>query len=179
VYAGEVAVPGADAAAAEAVARLHELLVPSFAGFLAFTGISLPEFRALTRWGRHAFHPSCSFFILDEKGAPALFTGVLHDLAEPVRAMRGESGLLARWRFLAARAWVGRLLVHLGGMSPGEAAKHNGLARVAFALLMGRLRARGVPALATLIAAGNPVRRLLGEAAERADREYTLYERAT
>jgi len=163
----------------EAVGRLHDVLVRSFAGFLAFTGISLPEFRALTRWGRHAFHPSCSFFILDEKGASALFTGVLFDLAEPVRAMGGESGLLSRWRFFAARAGVGRLLVHLGGLSPEEAAKHNGLARAAFALLMGRLRALGVPALATLIAAGNPVRRLLGEAAERADREYVLYERAT
>jgi hypothetical protein len=160
------------------LARLHDVLTRSFSSFLGYTPIALPEFRRLLALARWAVHTESSTFVYDERGALAGFAGVFLDLAQAVRAMRGEVGLGAKLRFLRHRRRAKRLLLHLGGITPDEAARHSGIVPGAFHQVVGRLRAQGYETvLATLIARGNPVRRLYGEYAADDSREYTLFER--
>lgn len=157
---------------------LHSCLTRSFGGFLGFTPIGLSEFRELMVMGRHALHPDCSTFIHDEEGVLAGFAGVFVDLGEAVRAMRGSLGPFARLRFWRQRRGARRLLLHLGGITPEEAAKRSGVALGAFSHVIEGLRAQGCEqALGTLVARGNPVRRLYAEYAADDRREYTLYEK--
>jgi hypothetical protein len=91
--------------------------------------------------------------------------------------MNGRSSLASRLRFLWRRRSARRLLLHLGGITPAEAARHSGLARAAFHHTLGRIRAEGCEAVvASLVARGNPVRRLYGSYAADERREYALYE---
>jgi hypothetical protein len=72
----------------------------------------------------------------------------------------------------------GSLLLHLGGVVPEEARKKTGVARAGFREALKRIRAEGAErVLATLVARGNPVRRLYGPHATDDRREYALYER--
>lgn len=158
------------------IEALHSVLTRSFSRFLGYTPIALPEFRGLMSVARHALHPDCSTFVYDPAGALAGFAGVFRDLGAAVRAMRGEQGPLARLRFLHHRRRARRLMLHVGGITPEEAAKHSGLAKGAFGHVAGRLREQGCGVLATLIAKGNPVRRLYGACATDGRREYALYE---
>jgi len=159
------------------VETLHSVLTRSFSRFLGYTPISLPEFRCLMSVARQALHPACSTFVYDPEGALAGFAGVFRDLGPAVRAMRGEQGPLAQLRFLYHRRRVRRLMLHVGGITPEEAAKHSAVAKGVFGHVVGRLRAQGCESvLATLIAQGNPVRRLFGACASDNRREYALYE---
>ncbi len=162
---------------AASIETLHSVLTRSFSRFLGYTPISLPDFRGLMSVARHALHPDGSTFVYDSEGALVGFAGVFRDLGPAVRTMRGEQGLLARARFLRERRRTRRLMLHVGGITPEEAAKHKALAKGAFGHVVGRLRAQGCDSLlATLIARGNPVRRLYGECAKHCSREYALYE---
>ena len=162
------------------VEALHWVLTRSFSSFVGYTPISLPDFRGLMSVARHAVRPECSVFVYDEKGALAGFTTVFSDLAQAVRAMAGSSSPLAKLRFLRACRRRRRLMIHLGGITPEESAKHNGIAAAAFGQVAIRVRAqRAESVLATLVARGNPVRRLYGEYALDRRREYTLYELAS
>ncbi|HET9315471.1 MAG TPA: hypothetical protein VFQ51_07755, partial [Vicinamibacteria bacterium] len=114
------------------VALLHEVLTRAFAVFPAFTPIGLPEFGGLMSLARHVIHPECSTFAFDENGAPAGFTTVFVDVADAVRAMKGRSTFAGRLRFLWRRRGARRLLLHLGGITPAESARHSGLARALF-----------------------------------------------
>jgi hypothetical protein len=83
-------------------------------------------------------------------------------------------------RFLWHRRAARRLLMHLGGITPAEAARHSGLARALFHYTAARVRAQGCETvLGSLIAHGNPVRRLFGTYAADDRREYALYEIAS
>jgi hypothetical protein len=161
----------------QSVALLHDVLTRSFASFPGYTAIALPEFQGLMSLGRHVLHPRCSTFVFDEKGALAGFSAVLVDVGDAVRAMKGRTSLVSRLRFLMSRRRARRLLFHLGGITPAEAARHTGLARAAFHYTLGRIRAERCEAVvASLIARGNPVRRLYGSYAADERREYALYE---
>jgi len=160
------------------VEALHAVLTRSFSGFLGYTPISLPEFRGLMSVARQALHPDCSTFVYDAEGALAGFAGVFRDLGAAVRAMRGGRGLLARLRFLHHSRRAKRLMLHIGGITPEEAEKRSGVAKGAFCHVVRKLRQQGCErVLATLIAKGNPVRRLYGRCATDERREYTLYEK--
>jgi hypothetical protein len=160
----------------ESLGKLHRVLTRSFSGFLGYTPISLAEFSRLMSALRFAIHPECSVFVLDDAGRLAGFAGVLRELSEAVRAMRGASSPLSTLRFLGARRPSRRLMLHVGGITPAEASKHNGVARGAFYEVLARLRGSGCETvLATLVAKGNPVRRLYGPYASDVRREYTLY----
>ena len=101
------------------------------------------------------------------------------DVADAVRAMNGSSSLAGRLRFLWRRRQANRLLLHLGGITPAEARRHTGVARAAFHHTLDLIRAERCDAVvASLVAQGNPVRRLFGAYARDAVREYALYERA-
>ena len=163
----------------ECLALLHDVLTQSFASFPGHTPISLPEFRELMSLARHVLHPRCSTFVFDEAGSLAGFAAVLVDVADAVRAMNGHSSMAGRLGFLWRRRSARRLLFHLGGITPAEAARHSGLARAAFHHTLGQIRAERCEAVvASLVARGNPVRRLYGVYARDAVREYALYERA-
>ena len=157
------------------VAALHATLTRSFSGFLGFTPIALDEFARLLPLGRWAVHRRCSIFVRDREDRIVGFALVLRDLASVVRALdasRWRAGLLR----LAARR-ERRLLLHVGGITPEEAVRHSGVATAAFAYVMEGVRRQGCDALlTTLIARGNPVRRLYGASAADARREYALYE---
>ncbi|HEU0108851.1 MAG TPA: hypothetical protein VFT38_21895 [Vicinamibacteria bacterium] len=163
----------------ERVALLHHVLTQSFSSFPGYTPIALAEFRELMSLARHVLHPRCSTFVFDETGALAGFTAVFVDVADAVRAMNGSSSLAGRLRFLWRRRRASRLLFHLGGITPAEARRHTGLACAAFHHTLDLIRAERCDAVvASLVARGNPVRRLFGAYARDAFREYALYERA-
>lgn len=160
------------------VVALHTVLTRSFSGFLGYTEVALADFQGLLAGARHSVQPECSTFVYDEQGALVGFAGVFLDLAEAVRAMKGGRGPLAQLRFLLGRRRASRLMLHVGGVTPEEAAKRNGVARGAFDHVIDKLRGQGCETvLATLIAKGNPVRRLYREYAADERREYALYER--
>lgn len=163
----------------DSVERLHSILTASFSSFLGFTSIPLGEFRELMAPARHAVDQECSLFFYDEQGELAAFAGVFREVSEAVRAMGGGDSWPARLRFLWHRRRARRAMMHLGGITPREAAKRNGIARVLFPVVLRRLKARGYESvLVTLIAAGNPVRRLYRELAADPRRAYALYELA-
>lgn len=162
----------------ENVDLLHSILSRSFSGFLGYTPIAKGEFRGLMSVARYALHARCSTFVYDEHGALAGFAGVFRDLGGAVCVMKGSDGWIARLRFLMGQRRAKRLLLHIGGITPEEARKRNGTARGMFTHVVRKLRAEardGV--LATLIAKGNPVRRLYGECAADDRREYALYQK--
>jgi hypothetical protein len=160
-----------------AAALLHEVLTQSFAAFPGFTPIGLPDFRGLLSLARDVIHPRCSTFAFDEAGALAGFATVFVDVADAVRAMNGSNSLASRARFLWRRRAARRLLLHLGGITPAEAARHSGLGRALFHRTIGLLRAERCDAvMGSLIARGNPVRRFFGSYAADERREYALYE---
>jgi len=163
----------------DVMARLHSVLVASFSSFLGFTEISLGEFGELMAPARPAVDRECSLLFYDDEGVLAGFTAVFLEVSEAVRAMAGRDSPAARLRFLLhRRRGARRAMLHLGGITPREAARRSGLAGAAFRLVLERLRARGCEnLLATLIARGNPVRRLYREFAADERREYALYER--
>lgn len=162
------------------VALLHEAVTQSFASFPGYTPITLVEFRHLMSLARHVLHPRCSLFVFDESGALAGFAAVLIDVADAVRAMNGSTSLAGRLRFRWHRRRARRLLLHLGGITPAEAARHTGLARAAFHRTLSLIREEGCEAvMASLVARGNPVRRLYGSYASDTGREYALYEKAS
>jgi len=161
----------------ESVALLHDVLTQSFASFPGYTPIALAEFRELMSLARHVIHPRCSTFVLDESGSPAAFAVILFDVADAVRVMNGRSSLPSRLRFLWRRGDAQRLLLHLGGITPAEGARRTGLARAIFHHTLGQVRAERCGAVvASLVAQGNPVRRLFGSYAADESREYALYE---
>lgn len=161
----------------ETVARLHSVLTRSFSGFLGYTPILPAEFREVMGIARHAVHPECSVFVYDEQGALCGFAGVFLDVSDAVRAMAGSTTLASRLRFLYHRRRSRRALLHVGGITPEEAAKRSGVAADAFYHVLGELRAEGFDTvLGTLVAKGNPVRRLFEEYAAGERREYALYE---
>jgi hypothetical protein len=143
----------ADRPMGAAVDALHGVLLSSFSGFLGFTPISLADFRGLVS-GDAAVHPGASILVFDETGAVVGFTVVFRDPHSDA------------------------LLLHLGGITPEEARKKSGVVRASFREALLRLRAHGATrVMATLVARGNPVRRLYGPYAADDRREYALFVR--
>jgi hypothetical protein len=159
------------------VALLHEVLTRSFTAFPGYTPIGLPEFRGLMGLARDVIHPRCSTFAFDDAGSLAGFATVFVDVADAVRAMNGGTSPVSRVRFLWRRRAARRLLLHLGGITSAEAARHSGLGRALFQRTIGLVRDERCDALiGSLIARGNPVRRFFGSYAADERREYALYE---
>jgi hypothetical protein len=161
----------------ESAGLLHRVLSDSFSRFLGFTPVEPAEFREVLGAARRAIDPRCSHFFYDETGVPAGFSVALRDLAPAVRAMRGRFWPLARLAFLLRQRHARRLLLHLGGITRAESARHNGLARAAVHHTLDRVRQAGYSDVhATLVAGGSPMRRHYGPFASDRRREYTLFE---
>jgi len=151
--AGYRVVAFADRPPGSAVDTLHEALLSSFSGFIGFTKVSLADFRGLVS-GEAAVHAQASILVLDETAAVVGFTVVFRD------------------------PHTDALLLHLGGITKEEARKKSGVVRASFREALLRLRAQGATrVMATLVARGNPVRRLYGPYAADDRREYALFVR--
>jgi len=156
---------------------LRVVLTQSFGRFLGFTPISTEDFAALFTPSRRAIEPPLFTFAYDESGTLAGFAVAFLDLSEPLRAMCGQSHLLAKLRFLSRRGGSQRILFYLGGVTPEEAKRHSGLGRALFYHIMRQILDRGCEEVVfALMAKGNPVRGFLGGLAGQAQRQYTLYE---
>ena len=159
------------------IGKLHSVLVKSFGGFLGFSPISPDELERLFRTSRYAFHPGFFTFVYDEQNTLAGFAGAFLELSAAVRAMNGKDNAIARWKFLRRRRQVNRILFHIGGMTPEEAKKRNGLGRAGFYHIMRQILEEGYETvLVALMAEGNRVRGLLKEHVADTRRQYTLYE---
>ena len=157
--------------------RLYDLVTGSFSGFLGFTPIGREEFGRLFAVSRHGIEPRFFKIALDETGNPVGLVGAFPDLAPAVRAMRGESHLLARLRFSLAPGRRKRLVVYMGGMLPGRARERAGLGRAGFhSVVCEALRLGCEHLLEPLVAKGSVSAALLGEHRHAVTREYALFE---
>lgn len=159
------------------IRKLHSVLTRSFCGFLGFTPISLADFENLFATSRHAFDPRFFLFVYDEGNVLVGFVGGFLELSDAIRAMRGASGPISKLRFLYHRRRVDRIMIHIGGKTPEEAAKQNGLGRALLYAVVREVIEQGYDTvLVTLMAQGNKARWLLDGHASYDRRQYTLYE---
>lgn len=161
----------------EELRKLHRVLTRSFSGFLGFTPISFGEFEQLFGTSRYAFHPKFFIFVYDECNVLAGFVGAFLELSDAIRVMRGKNGLISKLRFLHYRRRTDRIMIHIGGKTPEEAIKENGLGRAVLYAVVQEILLEGYESiLITLMAQGNQVRNLLDGQATDDRRQYTLYE---
>jgi hypothetical protein len=155
---------------------LHAAVTASFAGFLGFTPVTVPEFASILAIARYALAPG-SGLLQDVGGRVAGFVLAFHDIAEAVRSMRGRSHAWSRLRFLVRRRRASRILLHSGGLVPGEAGRVRGLARAVFTqALAGAMQSGTERVLFPLVAEDNPIRGLYAPFAHDREREYALFE---
>jgi hypothetical protein len=159
------------------MARLHGLISKSFSGFPDFTPISAEEFLRLFGHSRPALVPRFILFVKDERGLPAGFAVALLELADAVRAMRGQTNLVSRLKFAAGRGRARRVNFFAGGITPEEMAKRSGLGRAGFHYILRQILEEGYEhVLITLISEDNRSNAFLGPLADDYGREYALYE---
>jgi len=157
--------------------HLHAVLTNSFKGFTGFTPISLKEFRRLFEKNRHAFHPELFTFIYDEKNVISGFALALLELSDAVRSMNGKDNLLSTMKFIYNRQHVDRINFYLLGITPEEEKKKSGLGRAISSFMIRQILKQGYETVIfTLMAKGNRAHKLLGEHAQKPNREYTLFE---
>jgi hypothetical protein len=157
--------------------RLHGVLTDSFSGFLGYTPITPAEFTALCSSCRHALDSRLSAFSYDEQGTLAGFAVALLDLADAVRAMRGQLGLAARLRFLVRRRRARRINFYIGGVTREEQAKGSGLGRAGYAHVVRRILDAGYDEMIqSLIVRNGFSHALAGPFRKNIRREYALYE---
>lgn len=161
----------------EEVEKLHSLLTLSFKGFLGFTPIPLTEFEGFFDKFVYAFHPRLFTFVYNESGDIAGLGAAFLELSDAVRSMEGKDHWVARLKFMIQRRRVNRINFYIGGVTPEEAKKKNGLGRAGFYHIIRQILEEGYDrVVVALMAGGNPVRGLLGEHSPAAQRRYTLYE---
>jgi hypothetical protein len=156
--------------------KLYIVMTKSFSGFLGVTPISFSEFEQLFAKSRYAFNPRFFIFVYDENNSLAGFAAAFLELAEAIRAMNGNEGLISTLRFLRHRRRVNRINFYIGGVTPEEAARKNGLGRAGFYYVINEVLKEGYETLLlTLRVKGNSAHGLLGKNAPKPQREYTLY----
>jgi hypothetical protein len=169
--------PYGDAGSATSLTELHGAIEAAFSGFLGFTPLAAPAFHALARSAVHALEPACSTFVRDPAGRLVAFHASFVDVAAALRAMRGRSSWAARARFSWHRRRARRLMLHLGGITVPAGERPAGLAAAVVHHALATVRARGYEdVLVTLVAEGNPLRRLYAPWSADTRREYALYE---
>ncbi len=161
----------------EEVRKLYSLLTVSFRKFLGFTPITFSDFEHVFAPSRYAIEPSLFHFAYDENNRLVGFAGAFLEISDAVRSMKGRAGLMSLLKFFRGRRHVNRIMFHIGGYTPEEAAKRSGFGRAAFYYIVRQILDLGYDnLLVTLMAQGNPVRGLLRGYGADERREYTLYE---
>lgn len=158
--------------------RLYGALTESFSGFFGFTPITIDEFVAMFSKLKYALDPRLFTFVTDPRGELAGFAGAFLDLSAAVRAMRGQTSICARLRFIMRRRRVDRLVFYIIGLSAREAARQTGLGSAAVCHVTQSLHTLGYRSIvAALMPQDGRSRGLVGgRDAMPAQREYTLYE---
>ncbi|MBI5266096.1 MAG: hypothetical protein HY851_02575 [candidate division Zixibacteria bacterium] len=161
----------------ELIHTLYLVLCESYGRFLGYTPISQTEFEWIFEQLEPALDPELFLLCWSPDGACTGFAVAFPDLAEPVRAMRGNSDLFARLRFLAHHRRAHRLNFYIGGVTPREEAKGSGLGRAGFYYIINRGLEKGYTnLLLTLRLKGNKAHGLAARSGVVPQREYALYE---
>lgn len=160
----------------ENIRKLHTLLIRSFHKFPGFTPISYEEFSRLCSGMRFAMDPELATFVYNEKGESIGFIIAILELAGAVRATGGKKDPLSLLKFLKMSRRVDRINFHLGGATPEEISRGNGLGRAGFYYILNQALGLGFERiLLTLRLAGNPARSMAGPGTPDPQREYALY----
>jgi len=157
--------------------KLHQVLSASFAGFLGYTEISLPEFAALFAESSKAFDPDLSMIAYDEQGRVGGFAIAYPELAEAVLAMRGKTGVLPNLKFAYHRYRCKTANFYIGGVTPDEISRRSGLGRAGFYYIIEKALDKGYDTiLLTLRLKGNFAHGLAARSGCVPQCEYALYE---
>ncbi len=160
----------------EEVRKLYGILCQTFSNFPGFTPISFNDFLQLYPGSRLAIDPDLVTFVYNENDEIAGFMAAFLELADAVRAMGGKKGPFATLRFLKMRGRVDRINFHLGGATPEEISRRNGIGRAGFYYLVNQALNRGYEKIImTMRMLGNPSRSLAGPEAPAPQRVYALY----
>lgn len=161
----------------EQIHTLYQVLCESYGRFLGYTPIPFERFERIFEQLEPALDPDLFLLSWSPDGACAGFAVAFPDLAEPIRAMRGNSDLLAHLRFLAHRRHAHRLNFYIGGVTPQEEARGSGLGRAGFYYIINRGLEKGFTnLLLTLRLKGNKAHGLAARSGVVPQREYALYE---
>ncbi len=166
----------------EALRAIYDLSIAIFPGNFAYAPVEWDEFRALYEGAGALVDPALVHLARDRAGRAVGFHFGLPDLAPALRAMRGESGPLAKLRFALARARARarpertHTIVKTIGVLPEARGAQVGSALVhehsREALARGHTRAYHA-----LMYAGNLSSRCISEKSGRTIRTYALFER--
>ncbi|MFV2082109.1 MAG: hypothetical protein ACC669_09605, partial [bacterium] len=160
----------------EEVRKLYSILSQTFSNFPGFTPISFNDFLQLYSGSRLAIDPDLVTFVYNEDGEIVGFMAAFLELADAVRAMGGRKGPLATLRFLKMRRRIDRINFHLGGATPEEISRRNGIGRAGFYYFVNQALNRGYEKIImTMRMLGNPSRSLAGPDAPAPQRDYALY----
>ncbi|MBI2930645.1 MAG: hypothetical protein HYY16_03260 [Planctomycetes bacterium] len=96
----------------EELRRLHVLAASSFRENFGWTPIDFEEFQALYGGLRHIAIADLVRFVIDPGGKPVGMVYGYPDIGPVVRRMKGESGVLAKVKFLFGKSRVERLVFH-------------------------------------------------------------------
>ena len=157
--------------------KLHQVMTASFAGFLGCTPLSVEELRRMMASSRYAIDPDLFLFIYNENNDLAGFAAAFLELGDAVRAMNGDSGLLAKLRFLQKRRKADKMNFYIGGATPEELARRSGIGRAGFYAIINGVIEKGYETLMlTLRLKGNSAHGLAAKSETEPQREYALYE---
>lgn len=159
------------------VAKLHQVMLQSFSGFVGYTPISRHELAHLFRASRQALKPEMSIFARNESGKLAGFSAAYLELGDALREMRGKTNLPAKFRFLMRRRRADCINFYIGGITPEELSCRSGLGRAGFFYVINAAIQAGYDRLMlTLRLKGNAAHALAALGSPKPQREYALFE---
>ncbi len=152
---------------------VHRLLVDAFRGNAAFSPISLEEFRGIFGGVKPLLIPQLVPLVWTARQEAVGFGYLFPDFAEAVRKMNGETGLLARARFLMAKGRPDRLIFHTVAIR--EDHRKKGMVETVLADLLGFALSNGFTRGVGALAKEGPT---MYSKTGAPSREYTLFSRA-
>jgi hypothetical protein len=160
------------------VEDLHAVQMAAFRGAVAYTPMPLKDYRHLfTAYARMADVRYVTI-LRSPRGEVAGGAIAYPDPADAIRAMRGETSLVARFRFLIRRRRTHRAIFHFVGTMPAERKRQRGLGRALVHRVLRRIVEDGYrQTIFALIAEDSGARPFVGDTIDRVHGEYALYER--
>lgn len=159
------------------LAILHLLITDSFAGFAGFHAISKEAFIRLYGGMKALALPDLIQFLHDPQGEVAGYMCILPDYPGAIRAMRGQTHLLAKLRFALAKRKPAHYVVLYLGVSKQEQARRGG-AGGAIAYIGAHLIDRDQITLISALMAEDSFARSWTHGRQQSIREYALYKRS-
>jgi len=158
------------------IRKLYTILTNSFSKFHYFYEISFDDFFKYYSKAIHALRPGFFNFIYDEKNKLSGFTGMLLDLSEALRVMKGKYNLISKLRFAIKKNRSKRVLFYIAGFTKEEALKKSGLGRAGLYYQTKTVFDQGIyDIIFALMSEENIVQGFFSAFADQYKREYTLY----